>query len=202
MKTCSFLRLVISGKGKKGQKKISLCWNRSKMQIHLLQSSIWNIWFCNDEVLCVLLLLSEWGSLFTLLLFFSTVKGLAHAISTVMCGTSFILPSRRHRAQTMASKRCIYFPLHGSGPKHIILLASSYASSRNKTSFISYFASTTPESEHKRARLKTVLILAGSSLYNTEAIRQQLLESEKTLKFELAIIDGKVWSTAFIVGRL
>ena len=85
--------------------------------------------------------------------------------------------------------------------KRIALPASSYASSRNETSFISYFASTTPESEHKRARLKTVLILAGSSLYDPETIRQQLLESEKILKFELAIIDGKVRSvTCFIVG--
>ncbi|KAF8812135.1 hypothetical protein BYT27DRAFT_7252199 [Phlegmacium glaucopus] len=70
--------------------------------------------------------------------------------------------------------------------------ASSYASSRNESSFISYFASTTPESEHKRARLKTVLILAGSSLYDPDTIRHLLLEQEKILKFELAIIDGKL----------
>lgn len=74
----------------------------------------------------------------------------------------------------------------------MIPLASSYASSRNDTPFISYFASTTPESEHKRARLKTVLMLAGSSFYDPDTIRQQLLEKEKILKFELAIIDGKV----------
>jgi hypothetical protein len=87
------------------------------------------------------------------------------------------------------------FFIHTSRSEHIItLVASSYASSRNETSFISYFASTTPESEHKRARLKTILILAGSSLYDPETIRQQLLEREKILKFELAIIDGKVCS--------
>ena len=83
------------------------------------------------------------------------------------------------------------------------LLALSYASSRNETSFISYFASTTPESEHKRARLKTILILAGSSLYDPVSIRQQLLEREKILKFELAIIDGKVcYVTCLIIGAL
>jgi len=70
--------------------------------------------------------------------------------------------------------------------------ASSYASSRNDSSFLSYFASTTPDSEHKRARLKTILLLAGSSLYDPEVIRQRLLEREKILKLELAIIDGKV----------
>jgi hypothetical protein len=84
------------------------------------------------------------------------------------------------------------FSIFTSGSEHITLPASSYASSRNETSFISYFASTTPESEHKRARLKLVLILVGSSLYDPETIRQQLLENEKILKFELAIIDGKV----------
>ncbi|KIM35684.1 hypothetical protein M413DRAFT_326838 [Hebeloma cylindrosporum] len=70
--------------------------------------------------------------------------------------------------------------------------ASSYASSRNDSSFLSYFASTTPDSEHKRARLKTILLLAGSSLYDPQIIRQRLLEREKILKLELAIIDGKL----------
>ena len=93
-----------------------------------------------------------------------------------------------------AYKLELFFFIHTSRSEHISLLASSYASSHNETSFVSYFASTTPESEHKRARLKTILILAGSSLYDPETIRQQLLESEKILKFELAIIDGKVCS--------
>ena len=130
----------------------------------------------------------------TLLPFF-TVKGPAYAISTVVRGSSFVLPSRRRHIQTLASKRCIQigtfsFTLHDLSI--LQLIASSYASSRNETSFISYFASTTPESEHKRARLKTILILAGSSLYDPETIRQQLLAREKILKFELAIVDGKV----------
>ena len=70
--------------------------------------------------------------------------------------------------------------------------ASSYSSSRHDNSFLSYFASTTPDSEHKRARLKTILLLAGSSLYDPEPVRQRLAECEKILKLELAIIDGKV----------
>ncbi|PPQ74920.1 hypothetical protein CVT26_011356 [Gymnopilus dilepis] len=70
--------------------------------------------------------------------------------------------------------------------------ASSYSSSRHDNSFLSYFASTTPDSEHKRARLKTILLLAGSSLYDPEPVRQRLAECEKILKLELAIIDGKL----------
>jgi hypothetical protein len=70
--------------------------------------------------------------------------------------------------------------------------ASSYASSRSESSFLSYFASTTPDSEHKRVRLKTVLFLQGSTLYEAEVIRPRLLEHEKVLKLELAIVDGKV----------
>ncbi|PPQ88786.1 hypothetical protein CVT25_010472 [Psilocybe cyanescens] len=70
--------------------------------------------------------------------------------------------------------------------------ASSYASSHNESSFLSYFASTTPDSGHKRARLKMILLLAGSSLYDPELIRQRLSEREKILKLELALIDGKL----------
>ncbi|KAF8878476.1 hypothetical protein CPB84DRAFT_1817502 [Gymnopilus junonius] len=70
--------------------------------------------------------------------------------------------------------------------------ASSYSSSRHDNSFLSYFASTTPDSEHKRARLKTILLLAGSSLYDPEAVRERIAECGKILKLELAIIDGKL----------
>ncbi|KAK1226203.1 hypothetical protein PQX77_010785 [Marasmius sp. AFHP31] len=71
--------------------------------------------------------------------------------------------------------------------------ASSYSSGRsdNTLPFISYFASTTPDSEHKRVRLKTALFLQASSLYDVESIRNRLLPHEKILKFELAILDGK-----------
>ena len=60
---------------------------------------------------------TKYRMFFVLLLIFRThihaitvffiVKGLAYAISKVMRGPSFILPSRRHRIQTLASKRCI-----------------------------------------------------------------------------------------------
>ncbi|KJA17616.1 hypothetical protein HYPSUDRAFT_46248 [Hypholoma sublateritium FD-334 SS-4] len=70
--------------------------------------------------------------------------------------------------------------------------ASSYASSRNESSFLSYFASTTPDSGHKRARLKTILLLAGSSYYDPQVIRNRLSDQEKILKLELAIIEGKI----------
>ena len=56
---------------------------------------------------CYLACYSFLGLLFTLLSSFSQVKGLAYAISTVMRGPSFILPSRRHCIQTLASERCI-----------------------------------------------------------------------------------------------
>ncbi|KAI0353913.1 hypothetical protein OH77DRAFT_1406102 [Trametes cingulata] len=70
--------------------------------------------------------------------------------------------------------------------------ASSYASGRSDTPFISYFASTTPDSEHKRIRLKTVLFLQGSTLYEPEAIRVRLSPHAKLLKLELAILEGKL----------
>ncbi|OBZ67658.1 Transforming growth factor-beta receptor-associated protein 1 [Grifola frondosa] len=70
--------------------------------------------------------------------------------------------------------------------------ASSYASSRSETTFLSYFASTTPDSESKRVRLKTALFLQGSTSYDAEVIRSRLISHEKILKLELAIVDGKL----------
>ncbi|KAG6861142.1 hypothetical protein C0995_003410 [Termitomyces sp. Mi166 len=70
--------------------------------------------------------------------------------------------------------------------------AASYASNRTDTSFLSYFASTTPDSPHKRTRLKTILFLAGSGLYDPAAVRPLLLEHQKILKLELVIVDGKL----------
>ena len=72
--------------------------------------------------------------------------------------------------------------------------ASSYSSGRSESTlpFISYFASTTPDSEHKRVRLKTALFLQASALYDVESIRSRLLPQEKIFKFEIAILDGKV----------
>ncbi|KAI0331784.1 hypothetical protein GY45DRAFT_1248254 [Cubamyces sp. BRFM 1775] len=70
--------------------------------------------------------------------------------------------------------------------------AASYASGRSDAPFISYFASTTPDSEHKRIRLKTVLFLQGSTLYDPETIRTRLSPHAKLLKLELAILEGKL----------
>ncbi|KAF9261696.1 hypothetical protein L218DRAFT_930596 [Marasmius fiardii PR-910] len=72
--------------------------------------------------------------------------------------------------------------------------ASSYSSSRTESTlpFISYFASTTPDSEHKRVRLKTALFLQASVLYNPEVMRARLVPHAKILQFEIAILDGKL----------
>lgn len=70
--------------------------------------------------------------------------------------------------------------------------ASSYFSGRSESSYISYFASTTPESESKRTRLKAILFLQGSTLYDPAAVRTRLSAHAKILKLELAILEGKV----------
>jgi hypothetical protein len=71
------------------------------------------------------------------------------------------------------------------------IIALSYTSSRTDTSFLSYFASTTPDSEHKRVRLKTALFLQGSALYEPEPIKKRLMDYQKVLQLEVAIVDGK-----------
>ncbi|KAG6815680.1 hypothetical protein H0H93_009226, partial [Arthromyces matolae] len=70
--------------------------------------------------------------------------------------------------------------------------AASYASNPTDSSFLSYFASTTPDSPHKRARLKTILFLSGSDLYDPVIVRPLLLDHQKILTLELAIVDGKL----------
>lgn len=73
---------------------------------------------------------------------------------------------------------------------------ASYAGSKTQPTvpFISYFASTTPDSEHKRVRLKTALFLQSSDHYDFHGLRDILAGSrfEKVLKLELCILDGKV----------
>lgn len=73
-----------------------------------------------------------------------------------------------------------------------ICQAASYSTSHAQSSFLSYFASTTPDSEHKRVRLKTALFLQGSALLDLAAIRARLAPHEKILQLEVAIIEGKV----------
>ncbi|KAJ7343434.1 hypothetical protein DFH08DRAFT_937969 [Mycena albidolilacea] len=70
---------------------------------------------------------------------------------------------------------------------------SSYASSRSDSTFFHYFAKFTPDSPAKLIRLKTVLFLQGSSLYDAELIREQLVpHSKRVLSLELAIVNGKL----------
>jgi hypothetical protein len=83
-------------------------------------------------------------------------------------------------------------PANSTFTYHLPMIASSYSSSRNDTSFLSYFASTTPNSEHKRVRLKAALFLQGSTFYEPGPIKDRLIEHQKVLKLELAIVDGKV----------
>jgi vacuolar protein sorting-associated protein 3 len=71
--------------------------------------------------------------------------------------------------------------------------ASSFASaSANSGSFLSYFASTTPNSDHKRVRLKTALFLQASTFYDAQNVKELLLPHQKVLCFEIALLDGKV----------
>jgi len=73
-----------------------------------------------------------------------------------------------------------------------LYLVSSYMSNPSHISFLSYFASTTPDSTHKHLRLKTIICLAGSTLYDPTAIYSQILAQRNILKLELAIIEGMV----------
>jgi hypothetical protein len=68
----------------------------------------------------------------------------------------------------------------------------SYASLSTRESFLSYFASTTPESDAKRARLQTVLFLQSSDAYDAEPLRERLSAHRAVLALELAIVQGKV----------
>ncbi|CAK5277401.1 unnamed protein product [Mycena citricolor] len=72
--------------------------------------------------------------------------------------------------------------------------ASSYASSHESNStFFSYFVSTTPDSPSKLSRLKALLFLQGSSLYDGELIRSRLAAyRQQGLSLELAVVDGKL----------
>ncbi|KAL4242308.1 Vam6/VPS39/TRAP1 family protein [Abortiporus biennis] len=69
--------------------------------------------------------------------------------------------------------------------------AASYASSRQDSSFLSYFASTTPDSDSKRSRLKTIMFLQASDFYDVPSIQLKLQGHEKILGFEMAIVEGK-----------
>ncbi|KAF5384226.1 hypothetical protein D9615_003441 [Tricholomella constricta] len=104
--------------------------------------------------------------------------------------------SSSHQLHTLLATSCIQQLSVALAQESVSKLwrakAASYTSNRTDASFLSYFASTTPDSPHKRTRLKTVLFLAGSSLYDPAIVRSLLLERNKVLRLELAIVDGKL----------
>lgn len=69
---------------------------------------------------------------------------------------------------------------------------SGYRKSTIQTSFLSYFVSTTPNSEHMRARLKTILFLQASALLDLGAILSRLKDHSSVFPLEIALIEGKV----------
>ncbi|EGO03997.1 hypothetical protein SERLA73DRAFT_84202 [Serpula lacrymans var. lacrymans S7.3] len=88
--------------------------------------------------------------------------------------------------------------------------ASSFASSassrsQSPTPFLTYFASTTPDSPAKRIRLKTALYLQSFE-YDVAQVREHLQEgmgeNEKVLALELAILDGKLGSHRTAISTL
>ena len=72
---------------------------------------------------------------------------------------------------------------------------SGYQKSTAQTSFLSYFVSTTPDSEHKRARLKTILFLQASTLLDLEVILLRFKKHPGIFSLEIALIEGKVPNT-------
>ena len=82
----------------------------------------------------------------------------------------------------------------GAWLKVLFSIAASYPTSKTDAPYFSYFASTTPDSDSKRTRLRTVLFLQGSKLYDPERIRARLEshEQKKVLCLELAVLLGKV----------
>lgn len=97
----------------------------------------------------------------------------------------------RAKGMQLLLQRCA-IQLMGPGG---VFPAASYSSSKSEQSFVSYFASTTPASEYKKVRLKAIIFLQGSSLYDAPQIRDRVLPHRKILSLELAIVDGKVCSS-------
>ncbi|TEB34039.1 hypothetical protein FA13DRAFT_1626310 [Coprinellus micaceus] len=84
--------------------------------------------------------------------------------------------------------------------------ASSYAASSipksqkspqahsTSSSYLAHFASTTPDSPSKRARLRLIFFLAGSQLYDPAAVKSKIENAGrgKSLALESAILEGKL----------
>ncbi|KAF8918725.1 hypothetical protein CPB85DRAFT_1373750 [Mucidula mucida] len=95
--------------------------------------------------------------------------------------------------QTVASKKdrgrkCLLKQISEASPQAGIQYLDTYQHLR----FFHTFSSTTPDSDHKRVRIKTALFLQGSSLYNVQRIKERLLPHTKLLKLEMSILEGKV----------
>jgi len=78
------------------------------------------------------------------------------------------------------------------------LALDGYLSSASRSSlpFLFHLAFETPDSDHKQVRLKLVLMLQGSNLYELESVRRKLRVQESSLRnilcLETAILDAKV----------
>ncbi|KAH8832816.1 hypothetical protein DL96DRAFT_1583497 [Flagelloscypha sp. PMI_526] len=73
---------------------------------------------------------------------------------------------------------------------------SSFASSTSTTSFPIYLSQSTPDSPHKRIRLKTLLFLQGSDLYDLNEVYHRLQDVNEKLSsvlvIERAVVQGKL----------
>ncbi|KAJ3777136.1 hypothetical protein FB446DRAFT_718785 [Lentinula raphanica] len=80
--------------------------------------------------------------------------------------------------------------------------SSPTSSTSTPLPFISYFASTTPDSPSKRVRLKNLLFLQASGLYDVNAVKQRILSASEgddkkgkykpLLALELAVLESKL----------
>jgi hypothetical protein len=70
------------------------------------------------------------------------------------------------------------------------------SASRSSRPFLFHLAFETPDSDHKRVRLKLVLMLQGSNFYDFEGVRRKLRVQGSSLRnilcLETAILDAKV----------
>jgi vacuolar protein sorting-associated protein 3 len=70
------------------------------------------------------------------------------------------------------------------------------SASRSSRPFLFHLAFETPDSDHKRVRLKLALMLQGSNFYDLEGARRKLRVQESSLRnllcLETAILDAKV----------
>ncbi|KAL1739413.1 hypothetical protein HDZ31DRAFT_49439, partial [Schizophyllum fasciatum] len=82
--------------------------------------------------------------------------------------------------------------------------ARSFASSHADSSFLRYFASTTPASRAKHERLKAAFFLQRSELYDARAVRARLEAGPHAALFavELAVLDGKLANHREALTRL